>query len=298
MNRIFIILLVRKYLPQLSENIEEYLKNNPEMCKKIGNILYVVMVTILLINIFICLPYMLFSQYCSNSCTWNFSKFNYFLEIPTIVLCLILFFELFIYKINFGISSGKKYNNIILKGYKKLSRVIDFLGKTMPFYVFMSLLLYLILILSVNIFNEGMDRCYANIKEAPEILWDTREKKLFRKNQTTEYTNEISNNFLNRWSPPEVDKETSTHVVIRISNDGKVLKYEVEKSSGNEKFDESVINIVKSAEINKPLPESLKKEYIDFMFAFTIFKGNKYVKEYPALCKSCQNPYKEDSHFY
>jgi len=202
------------------------------------------------------------------------------------------------YRINFRIIRKENVNETIVLIFDKLSPFITFVGKMLLCFMFLSLVMcFLLICILYPMDKEYITNCSSNISLAPEMLFDTKAKKIFRKKQTAEYTSNISDYFMNNWTPPILDKEKYALVILRISKSGKLLQYKMEESSGIEQFDKSVTDAVKSVDSFKPLPECLKTEYIDFLFGFDGFKHKKSVAQFQNLCKTCKNPYKHDENF-
>jgi colicin import membrane protein len=67
------------------------------------------------------------------------------------------------------------------------------------------------------------------------------------------------------WSYPEVmrTRDLSVIVSIKIDRAGQLVKLKVEKSSGNPRFDDSLLRAVKKAAPFNPLPESIKGSHFE-----------------------------------
>ena len=67
------------------------------------------------------------------------------------------------------------------------------------------------------------------------------------------------------WAYPEEfnGKDMSVIVSIKIARDGRLMKAWIEKSSGNRRFDSSLMNAVEKAAPFPPLPDGFEEEYLE-----------------------------------
>ncbi len=79
------------------------------------------------------------------------------------------------------------------------------------------------------------------------------------------YLSLLRDQIQNEWSYPEVmrGKNLSVIVGIKIDRAGRIVKLNVEKSSGNPRFDDSLLRAVKKAAPFSPLPEDFKNRYLE-----------------------------------
>ena len=75
-----------------------------------------------------------------------------------------------------------------------------------------------------------------------------------------EYMVALRDQVQDNWSYPEAYRRTDLQMIVslKISRAGKLISVWVERSSGNARFDDSLINAIKKAAPFKPLPESFE----------------------------------------
>lgn len=85
------------------------------------------------------------------------------------------------------------------------------------------------------------------------------------KSEHPAYYSIIHDKVQEQWIYPEGFelKKISIIVGIRIDKNGKLLELAVEQSSGNKRFDESLLNAVKKAEPFPPLPRDFEGKYLE-----------------------------------
>ncbi|MCM8803830.1 MAG: TonB family protein [Candidatus Omnitrophica bacterium] len=82
------------------------------------------------------------------------------------------------------------------------------------------------------------------------------------------YMNLIKKKIEDNWLIKEYFSNLSTIVSFRIYRSGKIENIIIEKSSGDRKFDNSIIDAIKSVKVWPEFPENVKDKYFDIIIEF------------------------------
>jgi TonB family protein len=66
----------------------------------------------------------------------------------------------------------------------------------------------------------------------------------------------------------EADENLVTRASLRIAREGKILKFQIEETSGNSFFDDAVLRAIKKADPLPPLPDSYQENVLEILCAF------------------------------
>ena len=91
------------------------------------------------------------------------------------------------------------------------------------------------------------------------------------------YLAQVRRQISSRWFAPQVDVTAQVYSVVvkfRLHRDGKVSGVGIEKSSGNEYFDDAGKRAVINAEPLPGFPPELKESSFDAHFIFTVGEQN------------------------
>lgn len=91
------------------------------------------------------------------------------------------------------------------------------------------------------------------------------------------YLQNMENKISGQWTPPGLAlHEEGVGAIIRfnVTKEGKIEAIEVEKSSGNNQFDQAAMRAVYAAAPLPPLPEGLNEDRLNVHFSFTLQKGS------------------------
>jgi len=69
-------------------------------------------------------------------------------------------------------------------------------------------------------------------------------------------------------SAMDADENWITQASVRIAREGKIVKFNIEKTSGNSFFDDAVLRAIKKADPLPPLPESYRESALEILCAF------------------------------
>lgn len=98
---------------------------------------------------------------------------------------------------------------------------------------------------------------------------DTKQTVAIQKTVDFEpYMNELQRQIKSNWNPPYGSKAKQTVLLFKIAKDGKLLSCSIEKSSGNQKFDNAAIKAVKITAPFKALPKEYAESSVDINFTF------------------------------
>lgn len=84
----------------------------------------------------------------------------------------------------------------------------------------------------------------------------------------TWYINLLKKKIQDNWSIKEYLINLSAIVSFRIYRNGKIENVTIERSSGDSKFDNSIIDAIKSVKVWPEFPESIKDKYLDIIVEF------------------------------
>ena len=91
------------------------------------------------------------------------------------------------------------------------------------------------------------------------------------------YLQNMENKISGQWTPPGLAlQEEGVGAIIRfnVTKEGRIEAIEVEKSSGNNQFDQAAMRAVYAAAPLPPLPEGLNEDRLNVHFSFTLQKGS------------------------
>ena len=81
------------------------------------------------------------------------------------------------------------------------------------------------------------------------------------------YLRDIEKTIKSNWHPPKNQKYENTVVLFKLTKNGELLSVKIQKSSGNKKVDESVINAVRESSPFSPMPDEHNEyKYYDVNF--------------------------------
>lgn len=91
------------------------------------------------------------------------------------------------------------------------------------------------------------------------------------------YLQNMENKISGQWIPPGLalhEEGAGTIIRFNVTKEGKIEAIEVEKSSGNNQFDQAAMRAVYAAAPLPPLPEGLNEDRLNVHFSFTLQKGS------------------------
>lgn len=91
------------------------------------------------------------------------------------------------------------------------------------------------------------------------------------------YLQNMENKISGQWAPPALalhEEGAGTIIRFNVTKEGRIEAIEVEKSSGNNQFDQAAMRAVYAAAPLPPLPEGLNEDRLKVHFSFTIQKGS------------------------
>lgn len=98
----------------------------------------------------------------------------------------------------------------------------------------------------------------ANNEKKENIIQDT---------YFSSYMRTMQKNIKANWHPPKDVQSKRVVVIFTISKHGKLLKYNILTSSGNDKMDSAAIEALKKTKF-EPLPNAYTKNSVDVQFTF------------------------------
>ena len=86
------------------------------------------------------------------------------------------------------------------------------------------------------------------------------------------YMRELQRRIKMNWSPPISGRDKTVEILFKISKDGRLLSYEIQKSSGITEVDIAAVQAIQLTAPFRPLPEGFKGDSIDILFTFDYHK--------------------------
>jgi TonB family protein len=85
-----------------------------------------------------------------------------------------------------------------------------------------------------------------------------------------QYYMDVRNTVETSWRKPEflTKKDLQTLVTIKIRKDGRIVDINVDKSSGNRVYDESIMRALRAAEPLPAIPAVLNTDFVELGFNF------------------------------
>jgi colicin import membrane protein len=85
-----------------------------------------------------------------------------------------------------------------------------------------------------------------------------------------QYYMDVRNAVETSWRKPEFlsKKDLQTLVTIKIRKDGRIIDINVDKSSGNRVYDESIMRALRAAEPLPTIPAALNTDFVELGFNF------------------------------
>ncbi len=83
------------------------------------------------------------------------------------------------------------------------------------------------------------------------------------------YMKNLQNKIKKNWNPPnEKGRYARATVLFTLDKNGKLIKYNIKKSSGIKEYDKAAIKALKSSSPFDALPKEYKEETVDIQFNF------------------------------
>ncbi len=83
------------------------------------------------------------------------------------------------------------------------------------------------------------------------------------------YMKNLQNKIKKNWNPPnEKGRYARATVLFTLDKNGKLIKYNIKKSSGIKEYDKAAIKALKSSSPFDSLPKEYKEETVDIQFNF------------------------------
>lgn len=86
------------------------------------------------------------------------------------------------------------------------------------------------------------------------------------------YMRDLQRRIKMNWSPPISGRDKTVEILFKISKDGRLLSYEIQKSSGITEVDIAAVQAIQLTAPFRPLPEGFKGDSIDILFTFDYHK--------------------------
>ena len=86
------------------------------------------------------------------------------------------------------------------------------------------------------------------------------------------YMRDLQSRIKMNWSPPISGRDKTVEILFKISKDGRLLSYEIQKSSGITEVDRAAVQAIQLTAPFRPLPEGFKGDSIDILFTFDYHK--------------------------
>lgn len=96
-------------------------------------------------------------------------------------------------------------------------------------------------------------------------------KNMILSNEVMQYHMDVLNVIKTSWRIPgklSSKKDLLAIILIRIRKDGKIVDFNMEKSSGNKIYDESIIRALRAAEPLPAIPAALNTDFVELGFRF------------------------------
>ena len=82
------------------------------------------------------------------------------------------------------------------------------------------------------------------------------------------YMEELTGQIKRNWTPPVSGREKVVEILFKISKDGELLSYKIQKSSGIAEVDKSAVDAIFFTAPFRPIPAEYKGQSIDILFTF------------------------------
>ena len=86
------------------------------------------------------------------------------------------------------------------------------------------------------------------------------------------YMRELQRRIKMNWSPVAGSEEHTVDVMFKVAKDGRLLSYEIQKSSGITEVDRAAVQAIELTAPFRPLPEGFKEDSVDIQFTFDYHK--------------------------
>lgn len=116
---------------------------------------------------------------------------------------------------------------------------------------------------------------YAPTAQKPNVTLEEQEKT--SKDTLTQadwepYMRELQRRIKMNWSPVAGSEEHTVDVMFKVAKDGRLLSYEIQKSSGISEVDRAAVQAIEFTAPFRPLPDGFKEDSVDIQFTFDYHK--------------------------